>query len=70
MKYQKSSIPYLMLLATLLIGLPLTDHQIMKTQYIEIDVDAIEELPEMEFEIACNDDLLITYNLRVSQSEN
>ena len=70
MKYQKSSIPYLMLLATLLIGLPLTDHQIMKTQYIEIDVDAIEQLPEMEFEIACNDDFLITYNLRVRQSEN
>lgn len=45
MKYGKSAFPYLALLCLILIGMPLANYNIQKTQQIVIEVELKKEVP-------------------------
>ncbi|MCR9287761.1 hypothetical protein OAF63_00785 [Saprospiraceae bacterium] len=53
MKYGKSAFPYLALLVVLLIGMPIANYQIQKTQRIQIEVK-LEHQPKKKSTYAVN----------------
>ena len=63
MKYQKSAMPYLILLVFVVVGLPLTNHQLMKNQSLEIEIMKIEQEDEFPIQHVCGDQELITQNI-------
>ena len=65
MKYQKSAMPYLILLVFMVVGLPLTNYQLMKNQSLEIEIMKVEEKDEFQLQYICGDQELITQNIKI-----